>query len=67
MLEQKAGKSAQLVDPKPETSQTGEIKIIITPQLVSGIFDQFPIVAKIYNENVPDKVRKNYGLSFMYI
>jgi hypothetical protein len=32
------------------------VKIVITPQLVHDIFDEFPVVAKAYNDNVPNKV-----------
>jgi transcription initiation factor TFIIH subunit 1 len=34
----------------------GEIKIVITPQLVHDIFEEYPVVAKAYNDNVPNKV-----------
>ncbi|KZS93922.1 hypothetical protein SISNIDRAFT_453637 [Sistotremastrum niveocremeum HHB9708] len=51
---QKKGKSGQLVDPRPETVASGEIKIVITPQLVHDIFDEYPVVATAYHENVPD-------------
>ncbi|KAK7053447.1 RNA polymerase II transcription factor B subunit 1 [Paramarasmius palmivorus] len=53
---QKKGKPGQLVDPRPETVEGGEIKIRITPQLVHDIFDEYPVVAKAYNDNVPNKV-----------
>ncbi|KAF4598194.1 TFB1 family protein [Pleurotus pulmonarius] len=53
---QKKGKSGQLVDPRPETVEGGEIKIRITPQLVHDIFDEYPVVAKAYNDNVPSKL-----------
>ena len=36
----------------------GEVKIVITPQLVHDIFEEFPIVAKAYNDNVPNKVER---------
>ncbi|KAI0768370.1 hypothetical protein BC629DRAFT_1535963 [Irpex lacteus] len=52
---QKKGKPGQLVDPRPQTVD-GEIKIVITPQLVHDIFDEYPVVAKAYNENVPKKL-----------
>ncbi|KAI0093026.1 hypothetical protein BDY19DRAFT_882431 [Irpex rosettiformis] len=52
---QKRGKPGQLVDPRPQTVD-GEIKIVITPQLVHDIFDEYPVVAKAYNENVPKKL-----------
>ena len=54
---QKKGKPGQLVDPRPEAVEGGEIKIRITPQLVHDIFDEYPIVAKAYSDNVPNKVR----------
>lgn len=50
---QRVGRSAQMVDPRPETTETGEIRISITPQMIRDIFEQYPIVQKIYNENVP--------------
>lgn len=56
---QKKGKPGQLVDPRPETVEGGEIKIRITPQLVHDIFDEYPVVAKAYSENVPENVRFN--------
>ncbi|TBU56387.1 hypothetical protein BD310DRAFT_882716 [Dichomitus squalens] len=52
---QKRGKPGQLVDPRPQ-SVDGEVKIIITPQLVHDIFEEFPVVAKAYSENVPEKL-----------
>lgn len=52
---QKKGKSGQLVDPRPQTVE-GEIKIVITPQLVHDIFEEYPVVATAYNDNVPGKV-----------
>ncbi|KAI0744064.1 hypothetical protein C8Q80DRAFT_1326480 [Daedaleopsis nitida] len=52
---QKRGKPGQLVDPRPQ-SVDGEVKIVITPQLVHDIFEEFPIVAKAYNDNVPAKL-----------
>lgn len=45
-----------MVDPRPETVD-GETKIVMTPQLIHDIFDEYPVVAKAYNENVPSKVR----------
>ncbi|KAL4080260.1 hypothetical protein V8B97DRAFT_1931212 [Scleroderma yunnanense] len=53
---QKRGRSGQLVDPRPQTVDGGEVKIVITPQLVHDIFDEYPVVAKAYNENVPSKL-----------
>ncbi|KAF9469932.1 hypothetical protein BDZ94DRAFT_1243580 [Collybia nuda] len=53
---QRKGKPGQLVDPRPETVEGGEIKIRITPQLVHDIFDEYPVVAKAYSDNVPSKL-----------
>ncbi|KAF9568021.1 hypothetical protein CPC08DRAFT_655518 [Agrocybe pediades] len=53
---QKKGKPGQLVDPRPEAVEGGEIKIRITPQLVHDIFDEYPIVARAYSENVPNNL-----------
>lgn len=52
---QKKGKPGQLVDPRPQ-SVDGEVKIVITPQLVHDIFEEFPVVARAYSDNVPEKV-----------
>ncbi|KAG8213565.1 hypothetical protein J3R82DRAFT_10220 [Butyriboletus roseoflavus] len=53
---QKRGRPGQLVDPRPQTVEGGEVKIVITPQLVHDIFEEFPVVAKAYNDNVPNKL-----------
>lgn len=55
--QQKRGRPGQLVDPRPETVAGGDVKIVITPQLVHDIFDEYPVVAKAYNETVPRQVR----------
>ena len=36
---------------------------MITPQLVHDIFDEYPVVAKAYDENVPSKVPTSMFLS----
>ncbi|KAI9511168.1 hypothetical protein F5148DRAFT_975611 [Russula earlei] len=53
---QKKGRPGQLVDPRPQAVEGGEVKIVITPQLVHDIFDEYPVVAKAYDENVPNKL-----------
>ncbi|KAI0305444.1 hypothetical protein B0F90DRAFT_1698089 [Multifurca ochricompacta] len=53
---QKKGRPGQLVDPRPQAVEGGEVKIVITPQLVHDIFDEYPVVAKAYDENVPGKL-----------
>lgn len=44
-----------MVDPRP-TDTNGERKITVTPQLVHDIFEEHPVVAKAYSENVPNEV-----------
>jgi transcription initiation factor TFIIH subunit 1 len=61
---QKRGRPDQLVDLRPQTVEGGEVKIVITPQLVHDIFDEFPVVARAYNDNVPNKVRHKPSLIF---
>ena len=51
-----SGRSAQIVDPRPEQTESGDIKIKLSQQLIKDIFDQYPIVAKVYNDNVPEQV-----------
>jgi transcription initiation factor TFIIH subunit 1 len=53
---QKRGRPGQLVDPRPEAVEGGEVKIVITPQLVHDIFEEYPVVAKAYSDNVPNKL-----------
>lgn len=55
---QKAGRNAQIVDPKPEQTESGDIKIKLSQQLIKDIFEQYPIVAKVYNDNVPDPLEE---------
>ncbi|KAI8445348.1 hypothetical protein BY996DRAFT_6424220 [Phakopsora pachyrhizi] len=50
---QTRGRSSQLVNPRPESTNGGEITISITPQMISEIFEMFPVVQKAYNKNVP--------------
>jgi transcription initiation factor TFIIH subunit 1 len=53
---QKKGKSSRLVDPKPALSTTGDMKVIMTPQLALDIFEEWPVVARAFRENVSSKV-----------
>ncbi|KAJ1594750.1 hypothetical protein NDA11_003673 [Ustilago hordei] len=55
-LEQRAGRNARLADPKPTPNEAGELKLSITPELIRDLFEQFPIVARAYEENVPSKL-----------
>ncbi|KZO93072.1 hypothetical protein CALVIDRAFT_267239 [Calocera viscosa TUFC12733] len=56
---QKRGRASQLVDPKPQTGEGGDIRIVITPQLVHDIFEEFPVVARAYSENVPNEMNES--------
>ncbi|SCZ89651.1 BZ3500_MvSof-1268-A1-R1_Chr9g10523 [Microbotryum saponariae] len=47
------GKSAAMVDLRPETSESGEVTVKITPTQIADIFAECPMVLKAYNENVP--------------
>lgn len=59
------GRNAQLVDPKPEQGDNGEVKIKLSQQLIKDIFEQYPIVAKVYNDNVPEPVSLLEDLSLL--
>ncbi|KAJ7268740.1 hypothetical protein B0H12DRAFT_1096404 [Mycena haematopus] len=52
---QAKGKPGQMVDPRPETVD-GDTKYVMTPQMIHGIFDEYPVVAKAHRENVPSKL-----------
>lgn len=51
------GKSGEMVDPKTVTGQNGTVTVKITPALIREIFEEFPVVLKAYNDNVPEPVR----------
>ncbi|KAJ7135788.1 hypothetical protein C8R44DRAFT_769020, partial [Mycena epipterygia] len=55
---QHKGKPGQMVDPRPETVN-GEKKIVMTPQRIHDIFDEYPVVAKAHRENVPSKLSES--------
>ncbi|KAJ7772548.1 hypothetical protein DFH07DRAFT_802317 [Mycena maculata] len=55
---QNKGKPGQMVDPRPETVD-GETKIVMTPQMIHDIFDEYPVVAKAHRENVPSKLSES--------
>ncbi|GJJ06326.1 hypothetical protein Clacol_000517 [Clathrus columnatus] len=52
---QTRGKPGRMVDPRP-TDTNGERKITVTPQMVHDIFEEHPVVAKAYSENVPNQL-----------
>ncbi|KAF8520410.1 hypothetical protein BU17DRAFT_65427 [Hysterangium stoloniferum] len=53
---QKRGKPGKIVDPRPTDQANGERKIMVTPQMVHDIFEEHPVVAKAYSENVPSQL-----------
>lgn len=55
---QKKGRSGEMVDPRPETSDGGEVTVKITPALIREIFEEYPAVLKAYDENVPEPVSR---------
>ena len=55
------GKSGEMVDPKTVTGQNGEVTVKITPALIREIFEEFPVVLRAYNDNVPDPVRVRFS------
>jgi transcription initiation factor TFIIH subunit 1 len=52
-LAQKQGRAATLVDARAEVTNDGDVKVVVTPQLIADIFAQHPIVQRAYNDNVP--------------
>ena len=58
-MQQRQGRSAQLADPKPTQGESGEMKINITPQLIRELFEQYPVLTRAYNENVPEKLSES--------
>jgi transcription initiation factor TFIIH subunit 1 len=54
--EQKRGRSGEMVDPRPETSESGEVTVKITPALIREIFEEYPAVLQAYHDNVPSPV-----------
>lgn len=53
------GKSGGMVDPRPETDERGDVTVKITPQLIMEIFEEYPMVLRAYNENVPEPVSRS--------
>lgn len=53
---QQKGRSSAIVDPRPMSGESGDVKITITPQLIHDLFEQYPVVQKAYSENVPENL-----------
>lgn len=58
-MQQRQGRRAQLADPRPTQGESGEMKINITPQLIRELFEQYPVLTRTYNENVPEKLSES--------
>ena len=58
-MEQRLGRRAQIADPHPTQNEAGEMKINITPQLIRDLFEQYPVLTRAYDENVPSKMNEN--------
>jgi hypothetical protein len=52
-LAQKKGKPSEILVPKLHTTEDGKSKLSLTAQTLADIFEEFPIVADAYAENVP--------------
>lgn len=55
-MEQRLGRRGQLADPHPTQNENGELKINITPQLIRELFEQYPVLTRAYDENVPNRL-----------
>lgn len=55
--EQTMGRNARIADPRPRTDERGEMRVEITPQLKRDLFEQYPVVRRAWEENVPKIVR----------
>ncbi|KAJ3358149.1 RNA polymerase II transcription factor B subunit 1 [Allomyces javanicus] len=54
--QQRGPVSAWLSDVRPVTNEGKEVKYVLTPQIIHSIFVQYPTVAKLHKEMVPDKL-----------
>jgi transcription initiation factor TFIIH subunit 1 len=54
--QQRQGRNAMIADPKPSDDGDGNLKINLSAQMVRDMFEQYPVVAKAYDELVPRQV-----------
>lgn len=52
-MAQKKGKPSEILVPKVNTTEDGKTTLSLTAQTLADIFEEFPIVADAYAENVP--------------
>jgi transcription initiation factor TFIIH subunit 1 len=60
--EQRRGRNARIADPKPRTDERGEMRVEVTPQLKRDLFEQYPVVRRAWEENVPSVVSAEAGV-----
>jgi transcription initiation factor TFIIH subunit 1 len=56
VMQQRQGRNAMIADPKPSNDGDGNLKINLSAQMVRDMFEQYPVVAKAYDELVPKQV-----------
>ncbi|KAG8985698.1 RNA polymerase II transcription factor B subunit 1, partial [Tulasnella sp. 427] len=50
---QRRGKPSLIVDPRPVRDETGNAVMKLTPAMIEELFDEFPVLRRAYDENVP--------------
>ncbi|KIO32239.1 hypothetical protein M407DRAFT_215073 [Tulasnella calospora MUT 4182] len=50
---QRRGKPSVIVDPRPVRDESGNAVMKLTPAMIEELFDEFPVLRKAYDENVP--------------
>lgn len=53
---QRRGRNARIADPRPTNDSEGNMSISLSTELVRDVFEQYPLVAKAYNELVPSEL-----------
>ncbi|KDN52598.1 hypothetical protein K437DRAFT_173571 [Tilletiaria anomala UBC 951] len=56
LMQQRQGRNARIADPKPTNDEEGNLKINLSAQMVRDVFEQYPVVAKAYNDLVPKQM-----------
>lgn len=57
---QRRGKSGLIIDPRPTRDESGKATMKLSNEMIEEIFDEFPIVRRAYDENVPSKVGETF-------
>ncbi|KAG8981540.1 RNA polymerase II transcription factor B subunit 1 [Tulasnella sp. JGI-2019a] len=53
---QRRGKNGLIVDPRPVRDESGNATMRLTNEMIEDIFEEFPVVRRAYDENVPKKI-----------